>query len=207
MKNLYLFVFRFALLFCLLTWPWPVLRQAVSACFRMETRFLVAVAYPGHTLNVQPLLDSRYPSLDTQVTGPELQEIRPDGRRWAMGIPFDSHSQGWVPLAMLMALVIATPLPWFKRVKVLLIGSVFIQILIAATILASVSFNLSSATSPSGENVLYMLANHLLVENIWFSFVPSFLLWLAWLACGQNWKQLGERLAAGSCPKFKSALF
>src|ERR1700677_4268321 len=114
MKSLCLFVLRFVLLFSLLTWPWSGLRQAVSACFRVEARFLVSVAYPGQALSVQPLSDSRYPSFDTEVTGLDLLKIGPEGRKWAVEIPFDSHSQGWVPLAMLIALVIATPLPWSK---------------------------------------------------------------------------------------------
>jgi hypothetical protein len=195
MKSLCLFVFRFALLFSLLTWPWSGLHEAVSACFRVETRFLVSAAFPGQAFRVQTLSDSRLPSSDTQVIVPDPQKVGPNGRMLALVIPFDSNSQGWVPLAMLMALGIATPLPWSKRITVLLAGIVFIQVLIAATILASVSFNLSNGISPVRGYVLFALANHLLVENIWFSFVPPFLLWTAWLAWSGNWKQLEEKLA------------
>ena len=111
-----------------------------------------------------------------------------------MAIPFDSYSQGWIPLAMLIALGLATPLPWSKVMKALPAGVALIQILMAATILVSVSFNLASAATPAGGPLCLMSANRLLVENIWFSFVPSFILWVAWLAGGGHWKPLAGKL-------------
>jgi hypothetical protein len=143
-------------------------------------RFLVQAAYPGQIFRVEASSDSRYPNLDTQV-------IVPDGQMAALAICFDSESQGWIPFVMLMALIIATPLSCSKRVKALLIGFLFIQASIAATILVSVAFTLSNRISPTSENLLLLLANRLLVENIWSSFVPPFLFWFTWFAWTENW--------------------
>ena len=194
MKTLCQFVFRFVLLFGLLAWPWSGLHQAGSAWFRVETRFLVSTAFPQQAFCVEPLSDSRRPALDIQVLVPGQENVGPDGRTTALAIPFDSYSQGWMPLAMLIALGMATPLPWSKRIQVLLVGGGFIQLLIAATILVSVSFQLSNGVPPTVGHLPFMFANRLLVENIWFSFVPSFLLWAGWLAWGGYWKQLAEKL-------------
>ena len=136
--------------------------------------------------------------MDIQVSTPMVvtnpKSIEDYGRVANLTIPFDSGAQGWLPLAMLIALGVATPLPWSKRIKFLLGGMVFVQGLVAATILAGVAYHFASATSPTEQHLPLAFANRLLVENIWFSCVPPFLLWVNWLAWGGHWKPLAEKL-------------
>jgi hypothetical protein len=99
---------------------------------------------------------------------------------------------------MLIALTLAAPLPWANRVKALLIGGLIIQLLVAATTLVSISFALTSDASPAWPRLPLMLANRLLVENIWFSFVPPFLFWVGCLAWGGHWERLGARCLAST---------
>jgi hypothetical protein len=138
MKSLGGFVLRFALVFGLLAWPWPWLRQGVSVCFRAQARILASLIFPAHTFRVEAFSSGRFPTLDTCVIVADPENTGPDGQSRALEIPFDSGAQGWIPLAMLIALVIATPLPWARRWKALLAGALAIQLLVAATILASV---------------------------------------------------------------------
>jgi hypothetical protein len=194
MKALSWFALRFALAFCLLAWPWPTLRQAVGAVFRAQARLLLAITLPRYACRVETCSDPRHLTLDSQVVVADLRRLGPDGRGLALVISFDSGSQGWTPLAMWIALGVATPLPWTKRLQALLAGALVIQLLVAATIFVTVSFNLTSEASPAWQRLALMLANRLLVENIWFSFVPPFLLWAFWLAWGGHWKQMSNRL-------------
>ena len=198
MKTLGLFVFRFALFFGLLVWPWPGLREAVSNCFIAEARFLVGATFPKQPFQVGTFSDPRFPTMDIQVSIPmavtDPKNVEFYGRVATMTVPFDSGAQGWLPLAVLIALGIATPLPWSKRIRLLLGGVVFVQLLVAATILVSVAYNFAREASPAESHLLLTLANHLLVENIWFGFVPSFLLWVTWLAGGGYWKHLAEEM-------------
>lgn len=197
MKTLGFFALRFAIAFALLAWPWPHLRSTFAAGFRAQVRVVVGVVFPHQPFRVTTFSDPRYPNLDTAVVLAGGKGPGTGDERAGAEIAFDSGSQGWIPLAMLIALSVATPLPWGKRFKAMLAGTLLIQLLVAATILVSVSLALVSGASPAWPRLPLILANHLLAENIWFSFVPPFLLWAGWLAWGGHWKPLGERLTAG----------
>jgi len=194
MKALCRFLLLFAVLFGLLAWPWPGQRQAVGAFFRMEARFALAVALPKHPFRVEGVPDSQPATLDTKVIAADNGGRGENGANRALAIAFDSVSLDWIPLAMFIALVIATPLPWVKRIKALVVGATAIELIIAVTIAVNVSYSLASAALPAWERSTLMFANHLLMENLWFSFVPPLLLWAAWLAWGGHWKVFAEHL-------------
>jgi hypothetical protein len=198
MKTLGWFVFRFAVLFGLLVWPWPGLRSTVSAGLRAQARLLLGVMLPRQSFRVETYSDVQHPNVDTLVVLAGHKNVGPPGGRTAVGIPFDIVSQVWMPLAMLIALTLAAPLPWANRVKALLIGGLIIQLLVAATTLVSISFALTSDASPAWPRLPLMLANRLLVENVWFSFVPPFLFWVGCLAWGGHWERLGARCLAST---------
>jgi hypothetical protein len=194
MKTLGCFAVRFALLFGVLAWPWPVVRQAVGAGLRAQARLLVGIALPGYACRVETCSDPRHTTLDSRVVVADLKKPGPDGQGPAVAIPFDSSSQSWIPLALWIALGAATPLPWSKRLKALLAGALVIQLLVAATILVHVSFSLTTGNWPAWQRLSLRLANRLLVENIWFSFVPPFLLWACWLGWAGHWERLAKPL-------------
>jgi hypothetical protein len=191
MRSLGIFMFRFTVLLVLLVWPWPGLRSTVSAGLRAQARLLLGAVLPRQSFRVKTYSDVRHPNVDTVVVLAEHQNAGSTGGQSAVGIPFDSVSQVWMPFAMLIALTLAAPLPWGNRVKALLVGGLVIQLLIAATILVSISFALTSEASPAWPRLALMMANRLLVENVWFSFVPPFLFWVGWLAWGGHWERLG----------------
>jgi hypothetical protein len=193
MRILCCFAVRFALLFILLAWPWQGRRNIFSACFREQVRWLIDAALPGQSSRVENFSDPRFPNLDTMLVVADRTNLRPEVS--PQQILFDSSSQGWIPLAMLAALCIATPLPWSKRFRALLAGAVAIEIIVAATVLVEVAFSLTSTTSPLGSPRLLIFANHLLAENIWFSFITPLVLWVIWLAWGGHWEELAEQLA------------
>jgi hypothetical protein len=195
MKAVGRFVVCFLLLFGGLAWPWRGLHQAVSSGFRAETVWLAGVVFPNRTFRAQPLEDARYPTVDSELIARAPGKVTPEERRAVRIIAFDSRSQGWIPLAMLIALAAATPLPWSKRFPALLVGMLLVQLLIAATLLVSITCDLSDDLMPGGGHWLLFFANHLLAENLWFSVVPPFLLWAGWLAASGHWKSLNARLA------------
>jgi hypothetical protein len=190
MKTLGWFALRFTLLFGLIAWPWPALRQVTSAGFRAQARCLASVSFPRYACRVESCSDLGIGSLDTRMVLTDSRSIGPDRQPPALAILFDSGSQTWMPLAMWLALCLATPLPRSQCLKALLAGVLALQALLAGTILASISFNLAAQTLPAGPHRLLIFANRLLVENLWISFVPPFLLWVGWLAWGGPWEGL-----------------
>jgi hypothetical protein len=200
MKMLGQFLLRFAILFGVMVCPWPGHHQIISQSFRGETRFVLSLTLPNNSWRVQPFSDPKFPGLDVLVLAARPKGHGPDTANPVAQIPFDSGSQGWIPVAMLIALVVATPLPWRARGKALLAGFCLLEIMIIATILVSVSHSLAGETAPAWFRGSLLYANHLLVENIWFNFVPSLLLWVGWLAWCGHWKPLGQLLLGGQAP-------
>ena len=192
MKTLGWFLLRFGILFGVLAWPWPILRPVICGGFRVEVRLLVNAVLPSTSFRVETRSIPAYPSVDTLIVLTDRQNAQSGGGEASVGILFDSASQGWIPPAMAIALIIATPLPWSKRLPALLAGVLIIQLLMAVAIWVGISCAHQAGNSAS---LVLMLANHLLNENIWFSFVPPFLFWAAWLAWAGHWEQLGGLIA------------
>jgi hypothetical protein len=193
MKTLGLFCLRFALCFVLLTWPWPGLRNTVGAAFRAQARLLVGIVLPKNNFRVEKLSDPHYANLDTLLMLADTRHAGPGGPI-AVQAGFDSNSQAWIPFAMLIALIVPTPVPWPKRLKGLLAGGIALELLIAATVLISIPTALASDSTPAWLHWLLGAAGHLLSDNTWFTFVPSVFLWAIWIAWAGYWKQLGDQL-------------
>jgi hypothetical protein len=198
MKTLGCFVLRFAVLFALLVCPWPGVRSTVSAGLRTQIRLLLGAMLPRQSFRVETYSDPRHANLDTLVVMADHKNAGSPGGQPAVGITFDSSSQVWMPFAMLIALTLAAPLPWPNRCKAPLVGGLVVQLMVVATIWVSVSLAFTSEASPAWPRLPLMLANHLLVENIWFSFVPPFLFWVGWLGWGGHWERLGARCLASA---------
>ena len=194
MKTLSFFALRFVLVFVLLASPWQGVRTLTGAAFRLHIRLVASTLFSRQSIRVEAFSNPQYPAIDTVVVLPDQPRPGRPGTPAEAKIPFDSLSQGWIPLAMLTALGLVTPAPWSKRLKLLLAGSLAILTLESAAIFVSIAFNLTTDATPAWPRVPLMCANRLLVENIWFSFVPPFLFWAGWLAGSGCWKQLKERL-------------
>jgi hypothetical protein len=195
MKILGRFVLCFAAVFVLTVWPWPGVQTAMREGFRAETRWLVHALYPREPVRVEAFSDSRYPYVDTVVILPDRKGVDPTGANSVVVTPFDTTSQFWIPFAMLFALIGATPIPWSKCWRGLWVGTLAIQLLVTAVTWVSVAADVATADPAAGAIRPLTFAHRLLVENIWFSFVPPFLFWAVWLAWGGHWRLLWQRLA------------
>jgi hypothetical protein len=117
---------RFLAVYLLLTLPWPGWDSLYGQYFRTIAR----TAYPSNSRRElifnTPGEKSARP-LDTRVEIVNRTLTRPDGTAPTRDMEFDARGFSWQPTALLIALIIATPLPWSRRRRALLWGLPVLQ--------------------------------------------------------------------------------
>ncbi len=125
------FVFRLFLFYGLLLVPWPGLDVGYAWVFRASGN--VVLSSFGSYGDVRFDLPSEpSPKYDT-----ELQLInRRNG--WGCQMWHSSRYAGYLPTAAIIALVLATPVPWSRRWRGLLLGLVLVNVFIAVRVAISI---------------------------------------------------------------------
>jgi len=179
------FAIRLVVIYVLLVMPWPGVGSGFSALYRSAINSLAWVLGLGDHLHVSVPPD-QHPRGDA-----ELATINPaTGQR--LRIEHGSRDWGYMPLAASLALVLAVPAPWPRRLRaavfltVLTLLSVALRIAIAALYgLGSVGvINLGEAMRKGIGQV--MLAFSATPVN---SFVVPIMLWLLVLHWTYDWTQ------------------
>lgn len=172
---------RFALVFVLLVLPWPGFRESFAGLIRRELGLVLKAVVFQHEVRVCEARDAPHPSIDIRVLLRNPMGTAAEGQPLAREATFDSRSIGWMPHAMMLALVAATPVAWRRLWRILAAGLAGAHLLVLATFVVGVLNAVVDEHSPRwiywGEQGLY----HVLVENLWSSFVGPFLLWIACL--------------------------
>lgn len=117
------FLCRFAVVYVLLLLPWPGFREAYGEYFQAFGGMIFAGQTERSELTFEtPERNSPLPQ-DTRVVIVNKTLMNYDGSGPVRNLDFDAHAVGWKPLALLAALVIATPLPWGRRIRALAFGA------------------------------------------------------------------------------------
>jgi len=122
-SPLKIFLIRFTLLFVILNVPWPGFHDADSACFRAFGS-MVFTGTPERSQITFEAPESCSPRPhDTRVVIVNNALINNDGSGPVRNLDFDAIAIGWRPLALLVTLIVSTPLPWRRRVRALVFGT------------------------------------------------------------------------------------
>lgn len=116
-----------AFVYALLVAPWPGVRSTYHACFRAGGNFLFGAVGTG-AAKFAPLSSPGKDS-DTLVT---LRKRRPPYPEADMRI--SSIRVGYWPTVFLIALAVATPIPWTRRWRALVLGLICVHAFIALRI-------------------------------------------------------------------------
>lgn len=177
-RSLRCIALRFTVSLVLLTlFPGQSCRDWMGNGFRKEIHWLLKTTLPDRFFLVEKQRDPAHPSIDTRITVARREDIRPDGTARAKVIEIDSRSLGWMPHAMMLALIAALPASLRYRWTLVLPAMGIIHLFVLATLLITVAHSLVGESSSFWAGLL-PFAYRLFVSNLWVSFLFPCLLWI-----------------------------
>ena len=182
------FALRFALVFTLLVLPWPALKHFLQAVFLAETQVLVNLAFPGKRVQAEAYQDPLHSSIDTTVTMGDPHDTRSEGQVPVKMTTLDERSLVWIPHAVWFGLCAATPMNWARKVRMVLAGLLVVQVFVGVTVYTAVLAGFVEGSSSHWQESLLEVSNHLLLDNLWLSFVVPLVLWCIWLGWQGDWQ-------------------
>jgi hypothetical protein len=196
------FIGMFAVLYGLLIAPWPGINKAYGSYFMAFGRVAFSELRGHRILRFEAAEPSPHP-VDVKITMANVEKLDAQGRGHARILFLDSRSVGWVPTALVLALILATPVPWARRAWALFWGLLLVHGYIAFAVACYV-WNESSdlnlvALTPFWKEVVSGL-EETLVTQLGASFVVPFLIWLVVAFRPRDFAAVRDaRQGAGSC--------
>jgi hypothetical protein len=174
------FLPAFVVVFGLLIAPWPGWNGAYADYFRAFGSAVFSVG-DGNRVVVFAPSSGAAPGLDTQVTLGNRALLDEHGRGLLKRTEIDSRSIGWVPTALTIALVAATPIPWRRRLLALAGGLVLIHAFIFFSLLSWIwdnSPDLSLLTLSDFWRSCASQLDYALVAQLGASFSVPVIIWI-----------------------------
>lgn len=184
LRRLALFFGFFAVLIA----PWPGINDAYSAWIRASGRAAFYMGHPGFELKFEALQETRDRPLDTRIVLIGLRDPQGEGRRRATVMDLDMRGIGWVPTAFLAALVLASPIPWPRRVRALVLGLVAMH----AFVLLSLGLHVLDHSQIGGGTFMDGL-DETLINQVGPGFFVAMLLWVLVTVRPGDWATLTGR--------------
>jgi len=184
-KTILRFLAWFVAIYALFIFPWPGSRDFYGTYLRSIAKFALADTNGLRILRFDEVPSARRNhTLDTRITVANREQLDVNGSGRAVMLDFDSRGLGWVPTALLIALITATPVPWSRRAWAFVWGMLAIHAVILFSIQVYI-WNQSDAAS--GLNLCELppfwkaIVNGLeetLVTQLGASFVLPTLIWI-----------------------------
>src|ERR1700690_2560172 len=129
LRNLILgFLIRFVLVFGLLILPWPEWNELYGQGFRAVGNAVFARDGEKRILYFEAHRQTKgFSTIDTRITIGNRDLVDSTGKGLAARLGLDTRSVGWIPTALTIALIMATPVPWRRRAWAMLWGLILIE--------------------------------------------------------------------------------
>ena len=130
------FLWKFALVYGLLIVPWPGLNAVYGRVFRSVGNLVFSRETGRRLLRFEEVPAASRRLLDSRILLANREAVGENGNIPAKYLELDTRAVGWIPTAMVIALVLATPISWNRRSRTLLFGLLAIHafILFAVTV-------------------------------------------------------------------------
>ena len=173
---------RFIVIFGVLVIPWTGWNAIYSSYFRA----LGTVAFSRQDAQRVVLFDQDqmmhgFSSLDTRMTLGNRALADSSGKGKARKITLDTRSIGWMPTALTIALILATPVPWRQRAWALLWGLLLVHAFILFSLQVWIwdkSANLSLMSPPPFLQTILDEMEYTLLTQLGCSFSVPILIWI-----------------------------
>lgn len=109
-----------ALVFALLMAPWPGLQRAYAIAFRTSNEIALSLFWTGSDVTLEPH------SVSGDKADTYVRVVEPAGASWFSLV--ESRGAGYLPLAVFLALVLATPITRSRKLRALLLGGLLVQL-------------------------------------------------------------------------------
>lgn len=193
------FLWRFALLYALLIAPWPGFNTAYGKYFRALGQTVFAREGDRRLLRFEAVPAELHHVLDTRIELANRDLVDHEGKGPVRYMELDTRGVGWVPTALLLSLVLATPVPWRRRGWALLWGLLAVHAYILFS-LAIYIWNSSTELSlvmltPFWKQLVGGL-EETLINQMGASFVMPVLIWILVTIRRQDviaWRSVGEK--------------
>ncbi len=181
-NPLFRFLALFFLLYGLFIFPWPGLDRAYANYFIGLGEMAFTRADGDRVVQFEPAeMQHGFTTLSVRMALANRGQADRDGNAKAIHVTFDVRSIGWVPTALTAALILASPVPWWRRLWALIGGLVLIQLFILFTIQVSIWDNSPAAGliqySPFWQEVMDGL-NYVVVLQLGASFSIPLVIWI-----------------------------
>jgi hypothetical protein len=126
-KRIVAFFVSAAVLYLLLMILWPVVQPAYAPCYRAVAGLVFSSFGAANSIRFAPAQDASRPEDSLIIARHKHTGAGGD-------FPHSSRKTGYVPTAVLVSLVLATPLPWRRRWRALLWGLVLVNVFVGVRI-------------------------------------------------------------------------
>jgi len=192
-KHVIGFFCVFVLIYVLLMVPWPGLATAYSGLYRTGAAFLFEPLAHEGAIRFYPLNDV---DDDIRIAFYNQDQESPDGKMTPVGfIPRNSRHAGYMYIAFLTALVLASPIPWRRKGWALFWGMILIHgyIVFKLAIWIIYGFNKEPLSlivlSPFWQRVL-LLTIDVFVRNLTFGFIVCVFIWILVSFRREDWSRI-----------------
>jgi hypothetical protein len=193
-KFIVLFLVQFAVIYGLLIYPWPGWKEVYGEGFRAVGNALYSSDSDKRTIHFEAHKETKgFAAIDSRIVLSNPSLVDETGKVPTSNLGFDSWSICWLPTALTMAFILATPIPWKRRLWALLWGLVLINLFLWFSVQAYIwneSPNVQLLTlSPFWKNITDDL-EYLLIQQMGVSFSVPLVIWIVVTFKREDWKFL-----------------
>ena len=175
------FIWRFVVLYALLIVPWPGFNGAYGRYFCALGQLIFARENDRRIVHFEPVPEELRHQLDIRIALGNREHLDRNGSGQMVFLELDTRGIGWVPTALLLALVLATPVTWRRRAGALCLGLLSVHALVIFSVAIYIwnnSVDLGLVTvGPFSKQIIAGL-EETLITQMGASFAAPVLIWM-----------------------------